>query len=209
VGEEVDAGTPMSYALMVAGLALCLLGVLTNGPLGMSKILSRRAHAMGDGLVAAGLALSPLIVGVHHLDLLGVGVAEIMALVLIWVSWSTSYATPVRPKPAPAGTAPSGRAVAAGTSLAPVNGVTPAAGVDGAGRQQPSTTDRLARAAGRGVKTARDGAKALEPRVGHATNVGARKLGMAVGSMRRARVARAASSPTGNGKPPQQGGPPG
>jgi hypothetical protein len=199
---------PMSYALMVAGLALCVLGVLTNGPLGMTKVLSRRAHALGDGLVAAGLALSPLIAG-HHLDMLGVAVAEIMALVLLWVSWSTSYAPPARSKPALAGGAPKAGAVAPGTSLAAGKGVTPAAvAADSAPRQEPSPTDRLARAAGRGVRTARDGAKALEPRVGHATNVGARRLGMAVGSVRRARArtAGAAGGSGSNGKSPQQSG---
>jgi hypothetical protein len=142
--------------------------------------------------------------------MLGVAVAEIMALVLLWVSWSTSYAAPGRRKPALTGAAQSGGAVAAGTSLVAGNGVTPAvARVDGARQHEPSATDRLARAAGRGVKTARDGAKALEPRVGHATNVGARRLGMAVGSMRRARQARAVGGPTGNGTSPQQSGPPG
>lgn len=73
------------YVLDFAGGYLLVVSVLTKGPGGLWRRLPRLAHRLLDGLVAAALFVSPLIVSsVHaHIDLFATAMAEAVAVIVM------------------------------------------------------------------------------------------------------------------------------
>lgn len=75
---------PDYLVLDAAGGYLVVLTLVTDAPGGIAKVVSRLAHRVADGLVAAGLVASPVICwhfGVH-LDVFATAMAESVAVIL-------------------------------------------------------------------------------------------------------------------------------
>ena len=131
VGFHLGTSRVAPEAVLIStGLALVLLGAATAGPLGALRLLSRRVHHVGDAVIIAGLACSPLAM-LPHLDVLAVVLAEAVALLLVRIERGTSYRDAPRPaRPTPGERPPSGlarqlgrttsQAGAAAVALAPV-----------------------------------------------------------------------------------------
>lgn len=85
----------MEPVLLGGAAAIAVLAAATKGPLGAVRALPRAAHRALDVVVGAALALSPLIV-LHHLDVVGVLLAEGAALVVLRLAFVTRYHPPVR-----------------------------------------------------------------------------------------------------------------
>jgi hypothetical protein len=80
------------------GVAVLLLAAFSDGPAGVRRLVPRRAHMVGDGLVVAALATGPLIVHAH----LGFAIVIVEGMALLWLAMTvkTNYRKPV-PRPAP------------------------------------------------------------------------------------------------------------
>jgi len=103
------AKTTQAVLFGAAGL-LVVLGLLTDGPLGVAPVVRRRMHAVLDVVLVGALAAVPLLVGAGR-SLASILVAEGSAVALGQVSWSTRYRKVEREKRAGAGVE---RAVAGG-----------------------------------------------------------------------------------------------
>lgn len=168
VGIHVSGGTQL--LLLTVGAAMFVLGALTSGRLGAVELISRRVHHLGDLVLAGLLALSPAVL-YHHLHLAGSVAAEAVALVLLRIERSTRYIDPPRSRP--------GRSVPS----VPVPSATTLTG-----RETPRA-DQLARsgaAAGAAAASVVTVASQLAPVAGRVARLGARRLGVAAGTAKRA-----------------------
>ncbi|MGH9068272.1 MAG: hypothetical protein ACRD0J_12430, partial [Acidimicrobiales bacterium] len=86
----------MELPLLVGAAVVAALNLLTRSRLAALRILPRGLHRGLDLVVGAGFALSPLAT-LHHLDVIGVLVAEGSAAVILRLSFTTRYrlATPM------------------------------------------------------------------------------------------------------------------
>jgi len=180
-----------TVVLVTLGVLLLLLALCSDGALGAWPWIGRRLHRVLDLVVAAVLALSPILFGLDHL--LAIVILEIAAAAMLWLAFRTEWRTRVQrttaspsapPPPAPPPRAPASPARAAPASepsapLAPATPATP-----------------LARKLGGAVGKARDD--------------GPRQLGRLVGRAHRAAKAamtpdpppRTPPAPPGPGAPP-------
>jgi hypothetical protein len=95
VGFHLSGGAEI--ALAAAGILLLLLNVVTQGRVSAIGLLSRRAHHVGDFVVAAVLIVVPIF-EYSRLHVGGVALAEGVALLVLWIERSTLYVD--RPRPA-------------------------------------------------------------------------------------------------------------
>ena len=90
-----------TVVLVSLGGLLLLLALCSDGALGAWPWIGRRVHRVLDLLVAAVLALSPLVFGLDHL--LAIVIVEIAAGAMLWLGLRTEWRTrPKRAAPAPA-----------------------------------------------------------------------------------------------------------
>lgn len=89
VGFHASGGAEIS--LVTSGFLLAALNLITSGPLGAFGVLSRRAHHVGDLVLAAALIALP-IVFFSHLHAVGIAISEAVAALIVWMERSTSYA---------------------------------------------------------------------------------------------------------------------
>ncbi len=168
------ARTGQHTAVLVSlGAVLLLLALCSDGALGAWTWIGRRLHRVLDLVVAAVLALSPLLLGLDHL--LAIVILEVAAAAMVWLALRTEWRT--KPKRSPK------RAAAPPTSPAPP---TPAAPPTSAAPPTPATP--IARKVGSAVGRARDD--------------GPRQLGRLVGKAQRAAKAAMTSDETPP-KPPE------
>lgn len=175
--------TPIMIGIAASYIALA---ALSHGPLGALRVLGRGVHRVIDVVLLALVALSPLL-ALHHMDLVGVAMVELSALVLARLVWSTRYADPPR-QGAPSGLA--GHLARAGGSTAGPAAVSDRGSPRPAFRAVPSGSPArppvsMARLAGFATaRRARNRAPELEARRAERTRllrVGARRLGAGVG----------------------------
>jgi len=185
----------MSLALFAAGGAWCLLGALSNGPLGIFRVLGRRTHSVIDLLLVAALALSPFAVW-HRLDWIAIGSAEAVALVLARISLWTIYGAGRAPPPfaassltSPLSPSQSPLAAPSGASSAASSG--PARPAIAGTAEPPSKVTSIARSAGRSAAVARKGAAVVGPQVAPVVVKSAHRLGRTIGAARRVAAERA------------------
>ena len=95
---SVHASGGMSLVMLIIGAIWCGFAAVTNGPVGLLRLVGRRPHAIGDVVIAIALGLSPLAVH-RHLDWIAVGFAEAVVLVQLRVAAWTAYEGPVAPRP--------------------------------------------------------------------------------------------------------------
>jgi hypothetical protein len=106
------ARTGTHVAVLVAGIALLVFSMITDGPLSAWPLIPRRIHRIGDFVFAGIFAVSPFLLGVD--DAAGIVLLGAAAVVMLWLGLRTDVRTPVRqrgrrspPPPAPAATLPS------------------------------------------------------------------------------------------------------
>jgi len=93
VGFHLTGGAEI--ALAAAGILLLVLNVVTVGRLSAVGLLGRRAHHVGDFVVAAVLIVAPAF-EYARLHVAGVTLAEGVALLVLWIERSTLYGEKVR-----------------------------------------------------------------------------------------------------------------
>jgi len=162
-------GALAGLVMLIIGAIWCGFAAVTNGPVGLLRLVGRRPHAIGDVVIAIALGLSPLAVH-RHLDWIAVGFAEAVVLVQLRVAAWTAYEGPVAPRP-------------------PL--VTP----DPAAAPAPASAGderilRMARLAGRSAGAAKRGSA----KVGPAVNGTANRIGRVAGAAKR--VAASKRPPT-------------
>ncbi len=178
VGIHTSGATQLT--LVAVGAVLLLLNLVTAGTLGAFSVLGRRAHHAGDVLVIVALVLSPL-VAYRHLHVLGVVVAEAVALVLIRIERTTAYVDVPRPvREASDQASPGG-----GTGTAPPVGSRRNGDVSSAVNATAALAGALMPVAGRAA--------------GRAAKTGAHRLGLITGAGRRVARERAAARRAGSG----------
>ena len=97
VGFHLSGGA--ETALAAAGILLLVLNVVTVGRLSAVGLLSRRAHHIGDFVVAAVLIVVPIF-EYSRLHVAGVALAEGVAILVLWIERSTLYIDKIRsPRP--------------------------------------------------------------------------------------------------------------
>jgi hypothetical protein len=92
VGFHESGGAEVS--LLVPGFLLAALNLLTASPLGAFRLLSRRAHHLGDLSIAAALIALPIVFS-SRLHAAGIAISEVVAALIIWMERATIYS----PKP--------------------------------------------------------------------------------------------------------------
>lgn len=117
----IHLGGAMETALLVGAALVAALAALSKGPLGALPALSPALHRVLDVVLGLALALSPL-ASLHHLDVIGLLLAEVAAVVLLRLVFVTRYdsarpiggrvrrSPPTRPGPDPVAPAPAGPA---------------------------------------------------------------------------------------------------
>ena len=167
-----------TVVLVSLGGVLLLLALCSDGALGAWTWIGRRVHRVLDLVVAAVLAVSPLLFGLDHL--LAIVILEVAAAAMLWLALRTEWRrrekpTPAAPPPAPA---------APPKTPAPPNA--PAA----APKPPAAPTPPLARKVGSAVGKARDD--------------GPRQLGRLVGrAQRAAKAAMTPEPPSTPAEPPE------
>ncbi|HEX6596381.1 MAG TPA: hypothetical protein VF045_05570 [Acidimicrobiales bacterium] len=96
VSTGIRLRTGLAAPVLGAGLAILTLAAVTDGPLCASRWLSRRAHAIGDGVLVAVLAAVPLVALDLAEDMPAAIVVWMAAAFLAFLATSTDY----RPRPA-------------------------------------------------------------------------------------------------------------
>ncbi|MHB1782191.1 MAG: hypothetical protein ACYCTE_05785 [Acidimicrobiales bacterium] len=179
VGTRASGGAEI--LLVVTGGVLLVLGACTSGRLGAVDLLSRRSHHAGDLAIVAALALSPAIF-YRELHLVGIVLAELVALVLLRIERGTLYDD--RPRNG------AGRSA---VRVANGGAVVTGAATDGALGAPPQASPQVSEAAqriGAGAATAATVAAAaasqIAPVAGRAARIGVRSLGLVAGATRRA-----------------------
>jgi len=176
VGTRASGATEL--LLVVAGAALLLVGVVTDGKLGALSWLSRRSHHLVDLVVVAALALCPAVF-FAELHLVGTVVAELVAVVLLRIERGTLYVDVPR-RPADALFGRSGGQAAASTDprlddAAPVTA-----------QQVGETAQRIGAATAVAATAAAAAAAQLGPVAGRAARIGFRSMGIVTGATRKA-----------------------
>jgi hypothetical protein len=115
VGFHSSGGAEIS--LVTSGFLLAAVNLITSGPLGAFGVLSRRAHHLGDLVIAAALIVLPIVFS-SHLHAAGIAISEAVAVLIVWMERSTSYAV----------TPPGGRRRADGEGASPAPSAAQAAG---------------------------------------------------------------------------------
>lgn len=87
------ARTGTHVAVMVAGVALLVFSVITDGPLSAWPLIPRRIHRIGDFVFAGVFAVSPFIFGVD--DAAGIVLLGTAAVVMLWLGLRSNF----RPTP--------------------------------------------------------------------------------------------------------------
>jgi len=105
-GARTDQHTAVLVSL---GAVLLLLALCSAGALGAWTWIGRRLHRVLDLVVAAVLALSPLLLGLDHV--LAIVILEVAAAAMVWLALRTEWRTKPkrsskRPSPSPAASAP-------------------------------------------------------------------------------------------------------
>ena len=171
------ARTGEHTALLVSlGAVLLLLALCSDGALAAWPWIGRRLHRVLDLVVAATLAVSPLVFGVDHL--LAIVILEVAAASMLWLAFRTEWRTKVKekekvkekPTPAPA----------------PPPAATPPA---------PAPRPAPAPPPGKSSQPAVPVARKLGSAVGKARDDGPRQLGRLVGRAQRAAKAAMAPDP--------------
>src|SRR5829696_2772040 len=99
-----------TVVLVTLGVLLLLLALCSDGVLGAWPWIGRRLHRVLDLVLAAVLALSPLVLGLDHL--LAIVILELAAAAMLWLGLRTEWRTspkrtrPKRTPPAPGAAAP-------------------------------------------------------------------------------------------------------
>src|SRR3954468_4375872 len=187
------ARTGQHTAVLVSlGAVLLLLALCSDGALGAWTWIGRRLHRVLDLVVAAVLALSPLVLGLDHV--LAIVILEVAAAAMVWLALRTEWRTkakrtprrrpqasappPAPPIPAPPTPAPP---IPAPPTHAPPPPASPSP-------LAPAPAAPLARKVGTAVGRARDD--------------GPRQLGRLVGrAQRAAKAAMASPEPATGGVP--------
>jgi hypothetical protein len=163
-----------TVVLVTLGGLLLALALCTDGALGAWSWIGRRVHRLLDLVVAAVLALSPLVLGLDQM--IAIVLLEIAAAAMLWLALRTEW----RPKPTRAArrrtTPPDAPAPPAPEAPAP-----PAPSVSAPAPPRPASRPPLARRLGGAVGRARDD--------------GPRQLGRVVGRAQRAAKAAMAPDP--------------
>jgi hypothetical protein len=94
VGFHTTGGAEI--ALAVSGILLLLLNVVTVGRVSAIGLLNRRAHHVGDFVVALALIVVPVF-EYSRLHVAGVALSEAVALLVLWIQQETLYVDPPRP----------------------------------------------------------------------------------------------------------------
>ncbi|MGB9111191.1 MAG: hypothetical protein WCF24_00505, partial [Acidimicrobiales bacterium] len=89
VGFHSSGGAEIS--LVTSGFLLAAVNLVTSSPLGLFGILSRRAHHAGDLVIAAALIALPIVFS-SRLHAAGIAISEAIAVLIVWMERSTSYA---------------------------------------------------------------------------------------------------------------------
>jgi hypothetical protein len=170
----VHSSGRMEVLLIVIGALWCLVGALSDGALGIFRVMPKPIHAFCDLVLVVALLLSPL-AALSHLDPVAVGVGEGIAIVMARLSLWTVYA------PGPGRRIASAPPASAGpTALAlPASAPAPAAAPAGS-----SSLHGAVRAAGRGAGVAKRQAASAGAAVAPTINRGARRLGRVAGRVR-------------------------
>ena len=171
--------------LVTLGCVLLLLALCTDGAFGAWTWIGRRLHRTLDVVVAAALALSPLVFGFDHA--LAIVIVEIAAAAMLWLAFRTEWRTRAARKPARP--APASPTPSTPSTSPPVPSSTPPSPSTPASPSKPPSPPTPA------VPVARK----LGSAVGKARDDGPRQLGRLVGRAQRA--AKAAMTP--DPAPPQ------
>ena len=172
--------------VMIAGIALMLFTLSTDGPLAAWPRLPRRVHRIGDFVFAALLAVSPLLVGFD--EVLTIVLLEGAAVVMLWLALRSEFRAPARRRKA--------------TSPAPAPDPTPEpAAPDSAPNPAPNPAARTAPVVPP-VPSAREAGRAL----GKLRAGGVRAVGRAVGKASAERASEGAASAE-QAPPPRPDGP--
>jgi hypothetical protein len=150
-----------TVVLVSMGAVLLLLALCSEGALGAWPWIGRRVHRGLDLVVAVGLAVSPLLLGLDRV--LAIVVLEAAALAMAWLAFRTDWRPPrPAPKVAPKAGPPPSRKPAPAAEPEPA----PSAPVDAAplarklGAAAGRVRDDGPRTLGRWVGRARDATKA-------------------------------------------------
>ena len=176
------ARTGQHTAVLVSlGAVLLLLALCSDGALGAWTWIGRRLHRVLDLVVAAVLALSPVLLGLDHL--LAIVILEVAAAAMVWLALRTEWRT----KPKRSSQRPTPPPAAAPTPPTPAPAPAP--------QPPPSPAAPLARKVGTAVGRARDD--------------GPRQLGKLVGrAQRAAKAAMAPPEPAAGASPDPAPAPP-
>ena len=133
--------------LVTLGGLLLLLALCSDGALGAWTWIGRRLHRVLDLVVAAVLALSPLLLGLDHL--LAIVILELAAAAMVWLALRTEWRT--KPKQSPK------RAAAPPAPAAPPTPATPIARKVGSavGRARDDGPRQLGRLVGKAQRAAK------------------------------------------------------
>jgi len=171
--EGARTGEHTAVLVGMGGLLL-LLALMSDGALGVWPRIGRRLHRVLDFVAAAALAVSPLVLSLDAV--LAIVVLEVAALGMVWLAlrtnWTVRARRSARPRPAPPPVA----------AAAP----TPASAA-------PSSPAPLSPAPSSPAPSSPPVARKLGTAVGKARDDGPRRLGRAVGRIRR--TMRAAGEP--------------
>lgn len=183
VGTRASGATEL--LLVVAGAALLLVGVVTDGKLGALSWLSRRTHHVADLAIVVALALSPAAF-FAELHLVGTAVAELVALVLLRVERGTLYVdAPRRPaRGVPGRGQPQGPGPLPGDAAA--GGTAAGDAVPASAPQVSEAAQRIGAGAAAAATVAAAAASQLGPAAGRAARIGFRSMGLVAGATRRA-----------------------
>ena len=168
-----------TVVLVTLGGLLLVLALCSDGALGAWPWIGRRVHRVLDLVVAAVLAVSPLVFGLDHL--LAIVILEIAAAAMLWLALRTEWRT--RPSRAKR------------TARPPAQGPDPA---PAPARNPPATTP---------AAPAAPLARKLGSAVGKARDDGPRQLGRLVGRAQRAAKAARAPEPPSPAPPEPPAGP--
>jgi hypothetical protein len=153
--------------LVSLGGVLVLLAICSDGALGAWPWIGRRLHRVLDVVAAVILAVSPLVLGLHHV--FAIVVLEVAALAMAWMAFRTDWRPRARPSRKAARTAP---------APPPTPPPTPAPTPSPAPRSVPPTSTPAAGAPGPPL------ARKLGAAAGRVRDDGPRTLGRWVGRAR-------------------------
>jgi hypothetical protein len=145
--------------LVGMGAVLLLLALCSDGALAAWPWIGRRLHRILDLVLAAALAVSPLVLGVSHV--LSIVILELAAGAMVWLALRTEWRRPAR---RPARARPASPAPAPPRSAGPPPATPPAARKLGAavGKARDDGPRQLGRLVGRAHRAARSAMRSPE-----------------------------------------------